>query len=203
MPTVSKARAEWRDLRAARVGAGHFALIQGGDGAWRVALVDEWAIERKALQAAFDAVNPDGSLDYCGDFLSVGSLPQDLGRADIFFAERQRECEQIDMLWNQEAASVLAAAHPRWRAWAPGAIPSLIRAKAVYRLWEVAKGAPTPEMARVALAGSLQENIELCASRAAGLTEAIQHALDVVDASAAKSKAARRQRRAMDSKEAS
>ena len=188
MSSTLRAKPQWRAHHAAHVGAGHFALAQGEDGAWRVALVDEWRIERRALQAAFDTVHPDGTLDFCGDFLNKGHLPQDLGRADAFFAKHERECALIDELWSEgTGAEILAKAPLRWRAWTGAVLPALIRAKAAYRLAELSSGrAPTKDGALTALAGALQENIELCGLRSRGVDPDILAKLDASDEKSSK-----------------
>ena len=186
-------RARWAAAHAAKLGAGHFALVQCADASWRVALIDEWALQDASFQAAFDAVHPDGSLDFCGDYLNAGHLPQDLGRADRFFESRQAECALIDRLWAQGVgAQILAKAPPRWRAMGDAAMPALIRAKAAHRLAQLGSGAPDQAMALLALAGALQENIETCADRARALDADTQSKLDQVDLEAAERRAERR-----------
>jgi hypothetical protein len=182
-PSTGTQQRSWISQHAARIGAGHFALVQGEDGAWRVALVDEWRIERKALQAAFDAVHPDGSLDFCGGFLNKGHLPQDLGRADVFFAALERECALIDELWPQEADGLISRAPPRWAPWRAAPLPALIRAKAAQRLAAIGSGrAPDEQGGRLALAGALQENFELCAMRSKDVAPEVMAMIEQMDA---------------------
>lgn len=186
----------WRARQAAAIGAGHFIHIQADDGSWRVALADEWPFGASALQAAFDAVNPDGSLDFHGDFLSLGHLPQDLGRADVFFEARSAECSAIDELWESGAGeTILAGAPERWRSWSQAALPALIRAKAAHRLLEISAGKPNPDSALLALAGAIQENIEISSERSGGMDPSAQAALDELDIAAVKAKPARRAKR--------
>jgi hypothetical protein len=150
--------------------AGDLVLALGEDACWRVALVDSWRAERRTLLAAFDAVHPDGSLDFYPHRLGEGHRAQRLGRADRYFADRQELCQAVDALWTDGTAdSILMAAPEVWRALPHGPIPALVRAKAVHRLEQACQGGPTTrELAEQALAGALQENIEIRDARLAG-----------------------------------
>ncbi len=186
-----------RTAQAASIGQGHFVHVFASDGTWRVAMVDEWTLGDLALQAAFDAVHPDGSLDFCGDALGEGHLPVDLGRADRFFEARRHQCEAIDRLWQGEAGpGILEQAPERWRGWSGNPLPSLIRAKAAHRLFETHGLAFDDAGALTALTGALQENIEICAARSTGIGQAAQTALDAMDASALSARSAKRRPKA-------
>lgn len=175
------------------IGQGHFIHALAADGTWRVALVDEWTIGDRQLLAPFDAVHPDGSLDCAGAELAEGHLPLDLGRADRFYEARAAQCAAIDELWEGGAgARILENAPSRWRTWAGGALPPLIRAKAAQRLFESAGASFDEAMAELALAGALQENIEISKARMSGLGGSDQQAIDAMDAAAIANRAARR-----------
>lgn len=166
--------------------AGDLILALGEDACWRVAVVDSWRAERRPLLAAFDAVCPDGSLDFFPRRLADGHRAQRLGRADRYFAERQELCQAVDALWTDGTADdILMAAPEAWRALAQGPIPALIRAKAVHRLEQACHGGPTTrELTELALAGALQENIEIREARLANADPELGAKIDKALASA-------------------
>lgn len=175
------------------IGQGHFIHALATDGTWRVAIVDEWVIGSRRMLAPFDAVHPDGSLDCAGAELAEGHLPVDLGRADRFYEARAAQCSAIDDLWDNGAgARILDNAPARWRTWANGALPPLIRAKAAQRLFESAGASFDQAAAELALAGALQENIEIAKARMSGLGASDQEAIDAMDAATIADRAARR-----------
>lgn len=169
-------------LFGAKPKAGDLALCLGEDGAWRLALIDEFKVRRKVHLAAFDVVHPDGTLDICGTQFLYAQYPQGLGSIGAFMERSHHFKSAIESAWSQGVGEAfLNSAPSRWTRLKGTSLPALIMAKAIHRLQQ----SPPPERllaekAQHALVGALRENVALCEWRMGAMTPETNEALDSV-----------------------